>query len=57
MAPHGVVDYIVVHELSHLVEHNHSRNFWQAVEKTMPDYREKKQWLKLNGQNLYFNKK
>jgi predicted metal-dependent hydrolase len=52
MAPHGIVDYVVAHELSHLIEHNHSAKFWSALEKTLPDYRDKKQWLKMNGQHL-----
>lgn len=49
MAPHRVIDYVVVHELCHIIEHNHSPAFWHQVEKFMPDYRESKQWLKLNG--------
>ena len=54
MAPHGVIDYVVIHELSHLVEHNHSTKFWGVLEKIVPDYRDKKQWLKMNGQHLFW---
>ncbi|HKI62041.1 MAG TPA: SprT family zinc-dependent metalloprotease [Mariprofundaceae bacterium] len=52
MAPKQVVAYIVVHEMCHLVHHNHSRSFWQLVEQTMPDYREAETWLKINGLSL-----
>jgi predicted metal-dependent hydrolase len=49
MAPHSVVDYVVVHELCHLVHHNHSAVYWKLVEHTCPDYRDAKAWLKING--------
>jgi len=52
MAPKQVISYIVVHEMCHLVHHNHSRAFWQLVEQTMPDYREAETWLKINGLSL-----
>ncbi len=52
MAPHSVIDYLVVHELCHLVHHNHSPAFWKLVESTMPDYRQAKAWLKENGPGL-----
>jgi predicted metal-dependent hydrolase len=52
MAPLPVIDYVVVHELAHLVEPNHSRRFWLKVESIMPDYREKLTWLKANNQLL-----
>lgn len=52
IAPHSVVDYVVVHELCHILHHNHSPQFWKAVEFYMPTYRESKVWLKLNGQRL-----
>lgn len=47
-APDSVVDYVIVHELAHLVEMNHSPRFWKLVEEAMPDFREKKQWLRQN---------
>ncbi len=52
IAPHAIVDYVVVHELCHLLEHNHSEPFWKMVGKIIPNYREYKEWLKLNGQRL-----
>lgn len=44
--PRPVLDYIVVHELAHLRELNHSRSFWGHVEAALPDYRERKAWLR-----------
>ena len=46
LAPLEVMDYVVVHELCHLIVPNHSKRFWQRVEKTMPDFKKHKQWLK-----------
>jgi predicted metal-dependent hydrolase len=52
MAPNRVVDYVVVHELCHLKQHDHSPQFWKLVESIMPDYLESKEWLKINGTSL-----
>jgi hypothetical protein len=52
MAPLEVVDYVVVHELCHLKELNHSRAFWMRVETILPDYKQKRKWLKDNGKSL-----
>lgn len=52
MAPLTVLDYIVVHELCHLRHRDHSKNFWGLVEQIMPDYKEKRKWLKENGRGL-----
>jgi len=52
MAPPKIIDYIVVHELCHMHQRNHSDTFWNEVDKVMPDYEERKNWLKLNGAGL-----
>ncbi len=52
LLPAPIIDYIVVHELVHLHEHNHKAAFWQLIEQTMPDYLERKRWLAENGNNL-----
>lgn len=49
MMPTWVISYIVLHELCHFEEMNHSEAFWQAVERRMPEYNEAKKWLKENG--------
>ena len=49
MLPLEVIDYIIIHELAHLVELNHSKRFWAAVEKMMPEYEQHEKWLKHNG--------
>lgn len=52
LAPPEVLDYVVVHELCHRKEMNHSAIFWEEVERVMPDYQRHKQWLKENGSAL-----
>lgn len=52
MAPPKVIDYIVVHELCHLHHRNHSDSYWNEVDKVMPDYRERKAWLRRHGASL-----
>lgn len=54
LLPIEVFDYIIVHELSHLVEMNHSDRFWKVVEKVMPEYETHEAWLKKNGSKLDF---
>ena len=49
LMPPEVLDYVVVHELAHLKEMNHSPRFWAVVEEVLPDYKERRQWLKENG--------
>jgi len=48
LCPEKVIDYVICHELSHLKEMNHSKKFWNEVEKIMPDYKEYNKWLKDN---------
>ena len=52
MAPLTVIDYIVVHELAHLIHSNHSAAFWNEVDKVMPDFQERKAWLRDNGAGM-----
>jgi len=52
LAPHKIVDYIVVHELCHLIEPNHSSKYWKQVRSVIPDYENSKEWLKINGSSL-----
>ncbi|MFK7935863.1 MAG: M48 family metallopeptidase, partial [Saprospiraceae bacterium] len=47
-APQDVIDYVIIHELAHLIELNHSPRFWKLVADAMPEYREKEEWLKVN---------
>lgn len=54
MAPLHIIDYVVVHELAHLIERNHSKRFWDQVKTIMPDYETKRRWLKQNGHALCF---
>ncbi|MCM3110705.1 M48 family metallopeptidase [Lederbergia lenta] len=49
MAPREVIDYVVVHEMCHMVHLNHDRSFWRLVGKIMPDYKEKEDWLALSS--------
>jgi len=46
MAPDDVIDYVVIHELAHIKEHNHSQKFWAAVENVLPDYKARRNKLK-----------
>lgn len=49
LMPPAILDYVVVHELAHRKEMNHSSRFWAEVEKILPDYRERRKWLKEHG--------
>jgi len=49
MAPLEVIDYVVVHEMCHMVHLNHERSFWRLVGKIMPDYEERQNWLALSS--------
>ena len=52
LAPAEVLDYVVVHELCHRREMNHSPKFWAEVERVLPDYDARRKWLKENGPGL-----
>lgn len=52
MAPPKIIDYIVVHELCHLHYRDHTDAFWNEVDKIMPDYYERKAWLRVHGASL-----
>lgn len=52
MAPVKIIDYIVVHELCHIHHKNHTDRFWNEVDKVMPDYRERKEWLRKHGAGM-----
>lgn len=47
--PSGVIDYVIVHELSHLLELNHSERFWELVRSNCPTYEENRKWLRMYG--------
>ena len=53
MAPPPVLDYVVIHELCHRLEFNHSPRFWSLVESQMPEYEAWKKWLKGHAEDLY----
>jgi predicted metal-dependent hydrolase len=52
MAPLEVIDYVVVHELAHLIIRNHSKAFWAEVARMLPAYNQQRLWLKKNGHRL-----
>ena len=52
LTPPFVQDYVVVHELCHRKEMNHSPRFWAEVARILPNYAEAKAWLKANGGGL-----
>lgn len=51
-APEAVIDYLVAHEVSHLVHANHGQRFWRHVERLLPGYREPRAWLRSRGHTL-----
>ena len=52
LCPEEIQDYVVVHELSHLKEMNHSPAFWAEVGKILPDYKKRRRWLRSQGEAL-----
>ncbi len=53
MAPPDVLDYVAAHEVAHLIEMNHSPEYWRVVEQIYPVYQEQRQWLRRNGSLLH----
>lgn len=49
MAPLDVLNYIVVHELAHLIHKKHTKAFWNEIDKMIPDYQKHMEWLRING--------
>jgi predicted metal-dependent hydrolase len=52
MAKTSIIDYVVVHELCHLKHKNHAKEYWESIKTIMPDYEQKKEWLRVNGKVL-----
>ena len=52
LCPEEILDYVIVHELCHRKEMNHSKRFWSEVAKVMPDYEKRRRWLKTEGQEI-----
>lgn len=54
LLPQNIIDYVIVHELAHLKEMNHSHKFWKHVENAMPDYKVHRKWLQQHGNKVDF---
>jgi len=54
MTSFKIIDYVLIHELVHIREKNHSRRFWTCLGSIVPDYRDCRRWLKENGSSLWF---
>ncbi|MEW4226415.1 M48 family metallopeptidase [Rossellomorea marisflavi] len=52
LAPASIVDYVIAHELAHLVYMNHFKEYWDLVRMLLPDYENRKEWLRLKGASL-----
>ena len=52
MAPPKIIEYVIIHELMHIKEHNHSPKYWEHVKLSYPNIKEAKEWLIYNGQTL-----
>lgn len=53
MAPVRVIDYIIVHELAHIIVPEHNDKFWRLVRTTLPHFKEVKEWLRVHGIELH----
>jgi len=51
-APHGIIEYVVIHELCHIIHPNHSRQYWDEVKKLCPDFIKQRAWLKAHSYEL-----
>jgi len=49
MMPRPILDYVIIHELAHIKAHNHSKAFWDIVRLALPDFKERRTWLRKNG--------
>ena len=54
LTPMSVIDYLIIHELSHLKHMNHSKRFWSLVQKYCPDYQRAELWLKQHGHSVWY---
>ena len=54
LAPRAMLEYVCVHELAHLVHHDHSANFWLEVAQAMPDYGDRERWLARHGADCQY---
>jgi predicted metal-dependent hydrolase len=52
LAKTSIIDYVMVHELCHMVEKNHSDKYWKEVKRILPDYKKRKEWLRTNNEML-----
>jgi predicted metal-dependent hydrolase len=52
LAPVRIQDYVAVHELAHAVHDEHTDSFWNTVGSLVPDYEDRREWLRLNGNTL-----
>lgn len=57
MAPPAIIDYVIIHELAHLIEMNHSDRFWQIVARYDPSHRDHRLWLRQHGTKLTIDQK
>lgn len=53
LAPTSIIDYVLAHELVHLKHMDHSKEYWETLQMLLPDYEQRKEWLRINGGTLY----
>lgn len=54
LTPPEVIDYVIIHELAHIKQRNHSQSFWKLVGRAMPSWKEKRRWLRMNRESCVF---